>query len=121
MIEDERPSSVRITDVDGSRTTLKSPMVINDSIVSVVAPPPGTVVAPPRIGMLASDVNTLEVPRVSVGRTVALAAAIVGASITWARVQGGSGSGSEGEEPPNKDGMLTLDLGRLIGLVWGGR
>lgn len=121
MIEDERPSSVRLTDVDGLRTTLKNPVMINDSIVSIVAPPPGTVVAPPRVGVLANDVNIIEMPRVSTLRTVALAAAILGASISWARVQGGSGSGSEVEDPPNKDGMLTLDVGRLIGLVWGGR
>ena len=121
MIAAERPSSVRITDVDGVRRTLKSPMIVNDSIVSFVAPAPGAVVMPPRVGMPANEVNTLELPRVSTGRTIALAGVILGVSVTWARVQGvGLGSG-ETPDPVLKDGAFGVSLNGLLDLLLGGR
>ncbi|GEM_PF-2160340 len=122
LITIERPSSIRVTDVDGTRKTLKNPIIINDSIVSAPAPPPGTIVMPPRQGLLLRDVNTFELPRVNTGRTIALIGAIIGTSITWASVQG-KGSGVE----PNtdeilKDGSIRLrsdiTLSELFSIFW---
>ena len=118
LIEDTRPSSVRVTDADGVQRTLKSPLFINDSIVSAQAPPPGAVVVPPRVGVPASDVSLLELPRFSKGKTALLIAAIAGASLTWAGIQG-VGLGSEPRpDPLPKDTAFSL-VG-LVRLVWSG-
>lgn len=117
LIADVRPSSVRVTSADGSRVTLKNPIFVNDSIVSAVAPPAGALVQPPRLGVPANDVNLLELARFSPGRTIALAAAIAGASITWARVQG-AGLGSE-ERPGPLPKDPYLDMIGVIRLLWG--
>jgi hypothetical protein len=108
LIAEAPPPSVRVTTADGSRVTLRNPLVVNDSIVSAVAPPPGAVVVPPRAGVAERDVNFVEVPRLSVGRTVALGAAIAGASILWATVQGAGGGGEPRPDPLPKDPMLRL-------------
>lgn len=121
LIAAEQPSSVRVTDVDGVRRTLKSPMIMNDSIVSAVAPAPGAVVMPPRVGVLAADVNMLELPRVSTGRTIALAGAILGASITWARIQSSGAGNGETPDPVLKDGAFLVSLNGLFDLLLGGR
>lgn len=117
MIEEARPSSVRVTTVDGALVTLKNPLVVNDSIVSGVAPPLGAVVMPPRRGVLDADVNLMEVPRFSGVRTLALAGAIFGASVTWARVQGSVGGSEPRPGPLPKD--PALDLVGLVRLLAG--
>ena len=117
LIEDTRPSSVRVTDADGIQRTLKSPMFINDSIVSAQAPPPGAVVVPPRVGVPANNVSLLELPRFSKSRTALLIGAIAGASLAWAGIQG-VGLGSEPRpEPLPKD---SFSLVGLVRFVWSG-
>ena len=115
LIVDTRPSSVRVTSVDGVRVTLKNPIVVNDSIVSAVAPRPGAVVIPPRVGFPANDVNLVEVPRVSTGRTISLIGAIAAASIAWAQIQGAGLGSEERPTPLPKDPALNLiGFGRLV-------
>ena len=108
LITDERPSSVRVTTADGIQVTLRSPLFVNDSIVSAVAPQPGAVVVPPRVGVPEADVNLMEVPRLSTGRTIALVGAIVAASVSWARIQGAGGGSEERPGPLPKDPALSL-------------
>ena len=109
VLVDDRPSSLRVTTADGLQVTLKNPRLVNDSIVSQAAPPPGSFVVPPRSGVREGDVNLVEVQRFSLTRTLALAGAIAGASITWARIQGAGGGREPGQDPLPKD----TALGRL--------
>ena len=114
LIADVRPSSVRVTSADGVRVTLKNPIFINDSIVSAVAPPPGAVVVPPRVGIPADDVNFLEVARFSRGRTIALVGAIAWASMTWAGSRGAGGGGEESTDPLPKVSLSVIGVLRLL-------
>ena len=102
------PSSVRVTTADGARTTLRNPLFVNDSIVSAVSPPPGSVIVPPRLGVAEGDVNLIEVPRFSTRRTLVLVGAIASASIMWARVQGLGGGREPRPDPLPKDSALDL-------------
>ena len=117
LMAEAPPPSVRVTTADGDRVTLRNPLVVNDSIVSAVAPPPGAVVLPPRTGVAERDVNLVEVPRLSTGRTLALVAAIAGASALWATVQRAGGGREPRPDPLPKDPALrgfrifTLSLG----------
>lgn len=108
LVADTRPSLVRVTDIDGLRTTLKNPIFVNDSLISVTAPAPGTVVLPPRTGVLADDVALLEVGRFSAVRSVALAGAIIAASVAWAGIQSSVGGNEERPGPLPKDPALNL-------------
>lgn len=117
LIADARPSSVRVTSADGLQVILKAPIFVNDSIVSAVAPPTGAFVVPPRVGISADDVNSLEVARFSPGRTLALAGAIFVASISWARVQSAGGGNEPRPDPLPKDPSLNL-IG-VLRLLWG--
>ena len=60
---EERPSSVRVTLMDGETVTVEDPTVRNDSIVGA------TEVG---VGVASRDVRLLEVRRFSVGKTVGL-------------------------------------------------
>ena len=107
-IADARPASVRVTTANGRALTVRNPIFVNDSLVSGSPPPPGMAVIPPRVGVLESEVNTVEIPRFNLARTIAFAGAIVGASLTWARVQG-VGLGGEPRDPPlPKDSAFEL-------------
>ncbi len=108
LIAEEQPSSVRVTNGDGVRMTLRSPMFLNDSLISVTAPSPGAVVVPLRIGVPADDVVLLEVGRFSAGRSIALAGVIAAASIAWARTQSSAGGSEERPGPLPKDPALSL-------------
>lgn len=115
VLADERPSSVRVISRDGRQMTLKNPLLVNDSLVSGTAPSPGMVVVPPRPGVLAHEVSTLEVARFSAKRSVALAAGILAASVGWARIQA-AGSGSE-ERPgplPKDPALDVVGLFRIL-------
>ena len=127
MIAEERPERVRVTVPGGAMVTLRNPMVVNDSIVAAVAPDPGAIVAPPRLGVPAASVEAVEVAHFSRSRTIALGVGIVALSLGWAQVASGSNSG----EPPVVDpepkgvaarpGELTQEPGRvrLVLLRWG--
>jgi hypothetical protein len=108
LIREERPSSIRVTGREGVPVTLRNPTLVNDSIVSNVAPPPNAAFPPPRVGVVAADIQLVEVPRLSPGRTIALAGAIAAASIGWARIQGSSGGTDERPGPLPKDPALSL-------------
>lgn len=97
--------------------TLKNPLIINDSIVSSVAPAPGAAFSAPRLGVLSGDVRSLEVARFSPVRTIALIATIAAVSVGWARAAGGSRGGST-VEPGLPKGLALLHWGGLQ-LVWG--
>jgi len=115
LIADAQPSLVRVTNGDGDRMTLKSPMFLNDSLLSVTAPPPGTFVPPLRVGVPADDVALLEVGRFSVVRSIALAGAIAVASIAWAGSRTSAGGSEERPGPLPKDPALSLvGLFRLL-------
>lgn len=111
VLAGDRPSSVRVTSRDGRQMTLKNPLLVNDSVVSGAAPPTGMVVVPPRAGVRADEVSSLEVARFDAGKSVALAAAIIGASVGWASLQG-AGGGEERPGPLPKDSAFDV-----IGLV----
>ncbi|NNF14041.1 MAG: hypothetical protein HKN72_12495 [Gemmatimonadetes bacterium] len=112
LLAEERPSSVRLTSSDGRAMILRNPVLVNDSLVSGAAPPPNMVVVPARTGVLADEVGTIEVPRFSAGRSAAFAAAILGASLGWARLQG-AGLGRE-----DRPGPLPKDPAfDVVGLV----
>lgn len=108
LIAEERPSSVRVTGSGGIRMTLRNPRLVNDSIVSSESAPPGATLAPPRVGVAREDVRSLEVARFSPGRTIALAAAITGASIAWASFATASRGSEPPPEPLPKDSFLAL-------------
>jgi hypothetical protein len=117
LLVEARPASVRVTVSGGGTVTLRNPVIVDDSIVSSVAPPPGAVVAPPRLGVVSEDVRSLEVARFSATRTIGLMAAIALASIGWASVAGDSAGGSP---PPGGQLPKGLALGPWSGvqLVW---
>ena len=60
---EERPSSVRVTRMDGETVTVGDPTVRNDSIVGATGL---------GVGVASRDVRLLEVRRFSVGKTVGL-------------------------------------------------
>ena len=95
----ESPEEVRLTAATGAQVTIRSPIIVNDSIVSasdsVVAGP----FALPRRGVLASDVQGIEVARFDPVRTAGLGAAFLAISITWART---AASGGGGQRPPEE-------------------
>ena len=116
LIAEQRPASVRVTVDGGATLTLRNPTLVNDSLVSLEASPAGLAFAPPRIGVVADHVRSVEVPRFSAPRTIGLAAAIGVAAITWARVAGASAGGSlppGGELPKN-----PLGLRGALRLAW---
>lgn len=117
VLGQERPASVRVTTSEGRAVTLKNPIIVNDSIVSSVAPRPGVVVPPPRLGVPSQDVRSLEVARFSAGKTIALVAVITAASVGWAAVAGAHGGGSLPPDP--KDPKTFAPQGwRGLQLVW---
>lgn len=117
LIAEERPSSIRVTTSDGVAVTLKHPGVINDSIVSRTAGT-GLPFAASRMGVASRDVRSVEVPRLSRGRTIALAATIAAVSIGWATVANDSRGGSTIiTEPLPK--TPALSLGSLVRLALG--
>ena len=95
----ESPEEVRLTAATGAQVTIRSPVVVNDSIVSASARVAVGPFAPPRPGVLASDVQGIEVPRFDPVRTAGLAAAFLAVSITWART---AASGGGGQRPPEE-------------------
>jgi hypothetical protein len=54
MIEEEQPSTVRVTLTDGTEVTLRGPLIRNDSIG----------------GVALSDISTVEVRRISIAKTL---------------------------------------------------
>jgi len=118
LVAEAHPTSVRVTTADGAQVTLKNPLIVNDSIVSAVSTTPGAAVIPPRLGVSENDVNVVEIPRLSVGRTLALAGVIAAVSISWARIQG-SGGGTEPRPEPLPKGTAALDLIGVVGLLRG--
>lgn len=115
LLAEERPSSVRLRSSDGREMTLRNPVLVNDSLVTGAAPPTNMVVVPARAGVRADEIATLEVARFSAGRSAALAAAVLGASLGWARLQG-AGLGREDRPGPlPKDPAFdVLGLVRLL-------
>lgn len=89
----ERPREVRLTAATGSRLTVTSPIVVNDSIVSADTPLKAGPFATVRPGVRVSDVRGLEVSRFDPAKTVLLGAGIVAVSIAWARHVSGRGGG----------------------------
>lgn len=100
LIARESPSQVRLTAATGDQVTIRRPIVVNDSIVSAAARVAAGPFAPPRPGVLASDVQGIEVPRFDPLKTAGLGAAFLAVSITWARTAGQLGGGQEVPEPP---------------------
>lgn len=100
LIARESPREVRLTAATGAQVTIRSPLVVNDSIVSAFDSVAAGPFAPPRRGVLASDVQGIEVPRFDPLKTVGLGAAFLAVSITWARTAGKLGGGQEVPEPP---------------------
>lgn len=114
LIADAQPSVVRVTDGDGIQTTLRNPIVVNDSLISAAAPQPGVLVSPPRVGVAADDVALLEVGHFSAVRSIALAGVIAVGAITWAGIQASVGGGEERPEPLPKDTFTLIALFRLL-------
>lgn len=108
LVADTRPSLVRVTKGDGDQLTLKSPMFLNDSLISVTLPPSGTFLPPLRVGVPADEVASLEVGRVSVVRSIALAGVIFAAAVGWAGSQRSAGGVEERPGPLPKDPALSL-------------
>lgn len=100
LIARESPGEVRLTAATGARVTIRSPIMVNDSIVSASDSVAAGPFAPPRRGVLASDVRGIEVPRFDPLKTAGLGAAFLAVSITWARTAGQLGGGQEVPEPP---------------------
>lgn len=95
----ESPKEVRLTATTGAQVTIRSPIVVNDSIVSASDSVATGPFALPRPGVLASDVQGIEVPRFDPIRTASLGAAFLAISITWART---AASGGGGQIPPEE-------------------
>ncbi len=103
---DDRPPAVRVVGAAGERLILRNPVLANDSVVALTggdggaasasASGTGAFYVAPRPGLPWQDVRTLEVARVSVWRTVGLAAGIALVSAGWAAIAGDS----EGGRPP---------------------
>ncbi|MDA0329616.1 MAG: hypothetical protein O2958_11475 [Gemmatimonadetes bacterium] len=117
IISDERPTSLRVTDVDGDRLTILRPMIRNDSIVTSDTDPFGVPVR--ALGVPTDDVNSLEVARFNPVKSAVIAAAAVTVAATWARValRGGAGS-NPNTGPIGKDAMLSFSssVQALIGI-----
>lgn len=96
----ESPEQVRLIAATGAQVTIRSPIVVNDSIVSASDSVATGPFARPRRGVLASDVQGIEVPRFDPLKTAGLGAAFLAVSITWARTAGQLGGGQEVPEPP---------------------
>lgn len=115
LIANAQPSLVRVTNGDGVETTLRNPILLNDSLISVAEPSPGALVPPPRIAVPADDVALLEVGSFSAGRSIALAGVILAAAVAWAGIQASAGGGEERPDPLPKDGAFSLlPLFRLL-------
>lgn len=118
VIAEQRPASVRVTDIDGREITVRRPIMRNDSIVSSTTDPYAP--AGPSVGVPYGDVNGVAVPRFDVVKSVALAGAVVGLAVLWARAAGGSEGGSTvpPPEPPKLIGFSVADGVRvLVGLL----
>lgn len=94
----ESPAEVRLTAATGAQVTLRSPTVVNDSIVSAAAAAVTGPFAPPRRGVLVRDVQGLEVPRFDPVKTAALGAGFLAVSIAWAQTAAGGGGGRQTPE-----------------------
>ena len=115
LMADGRPSVVRVTRGDGEQTTLKNPILVNDSLIATVTPRPGALVPPPRIGVPTDDVAEIEVGHFSAARSVALAGVIAAVSIAWAGIQASVGGSEERTDPLPKDAAFdVLGLFRLL-------
>jgi len=65
LIEDEQPSQVRVTTLDGARLVFRSPEIRSDSLA-------GGGTRPTQLAVPISQIGSLEVQRFSAGRTVGL-------------------------------------------------
>lgn len=111
VIAEQRPSSVRLTLTDGTVALLSSPLILNDSIVSGG-------IAGPRVAV--TEVEGLEVKRLSVGRTIGLIAVAAVAAVAWTAFATGSSSGGEDGSDPLPKGLapnILSGLGWLVGLI----
>ena len=118
VIAEGRPSSVRITDPDGRRLTVRNPVIRNDSIVTADTDPTGF--ASPARGIPYGEVNTVEIQRFSLVKTLAFVAVGTAASVTWAELAGDAiGGGGSGNEPVQKTGF-TVSFARVAQLFFGG-
>lgn len=99
---DNRPLAVRVVGTAGESLILRNPALVNDSVVATSGSPTlagvgaDAFAAASRPGLPWKDVRSLEVSRVSVWRTVGLAAGIALISAGWAVIA----SDSEGGRPP---------------------
>ena len=93
LVQGERPESIRVHYADGQQVVLTRPSLRNDSIVDL-DPGPCSARACDRRGAAPLDgITTVEVRRVSVGRTVlnvvgGMAAVFVIGLLTWASDSG---------------------------------
>ena len=106
----ESPREVRLTAATGAQVTIRRPIVVNDSIVSAAASVAVGPFAPPRPGVLASDVHVLEVPRFDAVKTAGLGAAFLAISVSWAQTaaSGGGARRTPEEHVPKLAPGLTL-------------
>ena len=95
VISEEAPSHVRVTRTDGQVVTLKSPIFRNDSLV---AAPDDPFSAP--TGVARSDIRSMEVRRLSKGRTAAFVAGAVAVALGWARTARTSTGGTNPSPGP---------------------
>ena len=107
----ESPREVRLTAETGARVIVRNPLVANDSIISS-APVATGPFAPPRPGVLASDVREIEVPRFDAVKTATLGASILAVSVAWARTVASGGGGRQGPDEP------VLKLAPGLTLMW---
>lgn len=106
-ITEGAPPVVRLTLRNGSVATIQSPVIRNDSILSESSAVSGVAV---------SDVEALEIRRLSGSRTLGLAAAgVVGAAL-WTVGVTGSGGNSDVPVPLPKVAPALVD-----GIAWIGR
>ena len=81
LIEQDRPSKVRVIRADGGEVEVQDPIIRSDSIVTtepceVVVSPDGAVgCAAPPVAVALSDVRSVEMPRTKVKSTVLLLSA----------------------------------------------
>ena len=69
IIADEQPAKVRVTQTDGTRLTLDDPTIQNDSIRGRSGPGIIFSLFAPSSSVALSDVSTIEVRRLSAGKT----------------------------------------------------
>ena len=111
VIARETPSEVRLTLRNGAVTTVRSPVVRNDSIVPAVASQEGVAV---------SEIGILEIRRFSAVRSLGLAAAGIAGATLWTVAATGSSGQDEGPGPLPKFTPSLLGIAQWLGGFLGG-